>query len=276
MHGKAFRAHKNGGFIMEQSHYKSNAELKYLARMQMGGHFGLLIGTMLIPFLISFFCTSILLSQSYLVNFVIGIIIQTLLSVLQVGATLIYLKTACNMPAQIGDLFDGFRNNLPVALEIGLLLTIISSVCMIPSDIMSIRVLNSPALSVPEITETTTLNEMMEFYGIFYSIMGTYYLLTLACILVSFLLQLVFVPAYYLMLDFPEWGAMKILKKSIEVMHGNKLRYVLLQISFLPLILLSVFTCGLTMIWVAPYMQMTNANFYLDIMAVKNRNMNNG
>lgn len=260
---------------MEQSHYKSNAELKHLARMQMSGHFGLLIGTMLIPFLISFFCSGFLLSQNYLVNFVIGIILQTLLSVLQVGVTLIYLKTACRMPAQIGDLFDGFRSSLPVALKVGLLFTLISSVCMIPSDIMSINVLNSPALSAPEITETTTLNEMMDFYGVFYSIMGTYYLLNLACVLVSFLLQLVFVPTYYLMLDFPEWSAAKVLKKSIEVMHGNKLRYVLLQISFLPLILLSIFTCGLTMIWVVPYMQMTNTNFYLDIMAAKNRNMNN-
>lgn len=265
----------NGGFIiMEQSHYKSNAELKYLARIQMSGHFGLLIGSMLITFLISFFCSSILLSQNYLVNFVINIIIQTLLSVLQVGTSLIYLKTACSMPAQIGDLFDGFRNNLPVALKVGLLLTVINTVCMIPCDIMSINVLSSPALTVPEITESTTLNEMMDFYSIFYSVMGTYYLLTLACTLVSFLLQLVFVPAYYLMLDFPEWGAMKVLKKSIEVMRGNKLRYVLLQISFLPLIFLSLFTCGLTMIWVTPYMRMTNANFYLDIMAVKNRNMN--
>lgn len=266
----------NGGFIiMEQSHYKSNAELKYLARMQMSGHFGLLIGTMLIPFLISFFCSSILLSQIYLVNFALSIILQTLLSVLQVGTALIYLKTACNMHAQIGDLLEGFRNNLPVALKVGLLLTVINSVCMIPCDIMSIRILNSPALAAPELTETTTLNEMMEFYGMFYSIMGTYYLLTLVCTLVSFFLQLVFVPAYYIMLDFPEWGAMKVLKKSIEVMRGNKLRYVLLQLSFLPLMLLSLFTCGLTMIWVTPYMHMTNANFYLDIMAVKNKNVNN-
>ena len=82
-------------------------------------------------------------------------------------------------------------------------------------------------------------------------------------------------PAYYIILDFPEWDAMKVLKKSIEVMRGNKLRYVLLQISFLPALLLSVFTCGLTLIWVMPYMHMTNTNFYLDIMAVKNKNMNN-
>ncbi len=259
---------------MEYSQYKSNAELKYLARTQMMGRFGLLIGTMLITFLISFFCSSILISGNYFVNYLVSFIIQVILSVLQVGTTLIYMKSSCSMPAQIGDLFDGFRNHFSTALKIGLLFTFINTVCMIPCDIMNMTLLNSADLMVPEITETTTLNEMMKFYSVFYSIMGTYYLSLLACSLVSFLLRLVFVPAYYIMLDFPDWSAMKILKKSVEVMHGNKLRYVLLQISFLPILLLSVFTCGLTLIWVIPYMQMTNTNFYLDMMSVRNKNMN--
>lgn len=260
---------------MEQSQYKSNAELKYLARTQMMGRFGLLIGTILISALISFFCSSILISKSYLINYVVSFIIQVVLSVLEVGITLIYLKSSCNMPAQIGDLFEGFRNNLPVALKIGLLFTFINCVCTIPCDMMNMAISSSTDLIVPEITDATTLNEMMEFYSVFYRIMGTYYLVLFACMLVSFLLRLVFVPAYYIMLDFPEWGAMKVLQKSVEVMRGNKLRYVLLQISFLPILFLSVFTCGLTLIWVIPYMQMTNTNFYLDIMAVRNRNMNN-
>lgn len=260
---------------MEQSQYKSNAELKYLARTQMMGRFGLLIGTLLITLLISFFCSSILISNNYFVNYVLSFIIQVILSVLEVGTTLIFMKSSCSMPAQIGDLLEGFRNHLSTALKVGLLFTFINTVCMIPCDIMSITVLNSADLIIPEITDTTTLNEMMEFYSVFYRIMGTYYLALLACTLVSFLLRLVFVPAYYIMLDFPEWGAMKVLQKSIEVMRGNKLRYVRLQISFLPLLFLSVFTCGLTLIWAIPYMQMTNANFYLDIMAVRNRNMNN-
>lgn len=260
---------------MGQSQYKSNAELKYLARTQMMGRFGLLIGIMLITLLISFFCSSILISKNYYVNYAVSFIIQTILSVLEVGTTLIYLKSSCNMPTQLGDLFEGFRNHLPVALKIGFLFTLINTICLIPCDIMSMTVLSTTDLLVPEITEATTLNEMMEFYSIFYRIMGTYYLLLFACMLVSFLLRLVFVPAYYIMLDFPEWGAMKILKKSVEVMRGNKLRYISLQISFLPLLFLSLFTCGLILIWIMPYMHMANTNFYLDIMAVRNKNMNN-
>lgn len=258
---------------MEQSQYKSSTKLKYLARFQMGGRFGLLIGAMLIPFLLSFFALQLILSENYIINYILMFIIRILLSVLQVGASLIYLKTACNMPAQIGDLFYGFRNNTSIALKLGFLFVLINSICMVPCDIMEITILNSADLVFPEITETTTLNEITAFYSLLYNVMGAYSVLMLLCSLVAFVIKLVFVPAYYIMLDFPEWGAMTVLKKSIEVMRGNKMRYLLLQISFIPLLLLSVFTCGLTLIWVVPYMNMTNTNFYLDIMAVRNKSM---
>lgn len=259
---------------MKQSQYKSNAELKYLARGQMGGRFGLLIGAALIPLLISFFLLQLILTSNFVINYVLTFAAQLLLSVLSAGASLIYLKSACSMPAQISDLLYGYKNHLKTALKIGLLFVVIDSICMIPCDIMDVTVLSAIQLTPPEITEATTLNEMMEFYSVFYSVMGSYYLLALSGSLVAFLLKLVFVPAYYVMLDFPEWGAMKVLKTSVEIMRGNKLRYVLLQLSFLPMLILSVFTCGLTMIWVSPYIHMTNTNFYLDVMAVRNRNIN--
>lgn len=265
---------------MEQSQYKSSAELKYLARMQMMGRFGLLIGAVLLPSLISFFARQLALGVSspstigYAVNYAVTFIIQIITSVMQAGASLIYLKCACNMPAQIGDLFHGYKINLPVALKLGFLFVLIHSICTIPCDIMNLQLLNSPDLIIPEITETTTVNEIMDSYAVYYNIMMSYYSLALFCLLAAFLIKLVFMPAYYLMLDFPKWSAMKILKKSVEVMRGNKLRYLLLQISFLPLLLLSVFTCGLTLIWVVPYMHMTNTNFYLDIMAVRNKSIN--
>lgn len=264
---------------MEQSQYKSIAELKYLARMQMMGRFSLLIGTILLPSLISFFASQLALGISapstmgFAVNYAVTFIIQIITSVMQAGASLIYLKCACNMPAQIGDLFHSYKSNLPVALKLGFLFVLIKSVCTIPCDIMNLQLLNSSDLIIPKITETTTVNEIMDSYAVYYNIMMSYYSLALGCLLAAFLIKLVFMPAYYLMLDFPEWSAVKILKKSVEIMHGNKLRYLLLQISFIPLLLLSIFTCGLTLIWVVPYMHMTNTNFYLDIMAVRNKSM---
>ncbi|MCD8039430.1 MAG: DUF975 family protein [Lachnospiraceae bacterium] len=264
---------------MGQSQYKSRAELKYLARAQMSGRFGLLIGAVLIPALISFFVTqlssvvSVTSAAGYTVNYVIAFIIQIILSVMQVGASLIYLKSACSMPSQMNDLLHGYKNNLTDALKLGFLFTLIDSICLIPCDIMNMQLLNTTDLMLPEITESTTINEMMEFYNIYYSILMSYYSLAICCILAAFLIKLVFMPAYYLMLDFPDRSVMSILKTSAEVMRGNKLRYLTLQISFIPLLLLSMLTCGIALIWVLPYMHMTSANFYLDIMAVRNHNI---
>jgi len=260
---------------MEQSQYKNNSELKFLARKQMYGRFGILMGTMFIPFLISFVSLGIIATPNYIVNLVLQFIARVILSVLDVGATLIYMKCACNMPTKLGELFYGYRHNTSVALKIGFLFVLIDTICMIPGDIVSMSILNAPELVMPEITEMTTMNEIAAFYNNYYSVMSRFYAVTLSCILVAFFVKLAFIPAYYMLLDFPTWSAWTVLKKSVEVMRGNKLRYVLLQLTFFPAMLLSVFTCGLTLIWLVPYMHLTNANFYLDIMAVKNKSMNN-
>ena len=260
---------------MEQAQYKNNVELKFLARKQMYGRFGILMGTMFIPFLISFFSLEIVTTPSYIVTLILQFIARVILSVLDVGATLVYMKCACNMPTKISELFYGYRHNTAVALKIGALFVLIDTICMIPGDLVSLSILNTVDLTMPEINEMTTMNEVATFYNNFYSVMGKYYAIMLLCILVAFLVKLAFVPAYYMMLDFPNRNASTILKKSVEVMRGNKLRYVLLQLTFLPAMILSVFTCGLTLIWLVPYMHLTNANFYLDIMSVKNKSMNN-
>lgn len=258
---------------MDQSQYKNNYELKLLARRQMNGRFGILMGTLFIPFLISFFILEIVTTPNYIVNYVLRFIAQIILSVLNVGAVLIYMKCACNMPTKIKDLFHGYQNNTSVALKLGALFVLIDTICTIPSDILSISILNSAELVMPEITEMTTINEVTAFYSNFYSIMGQYYGVTLLCTLVAFFIKLAFVPAYYMMLDFPDWSAGTVLKKSMEIMRGNKLRYVRLRLTFIPGMLLSVFTCGLTLIWLVPYINLADANFYLDIMNVRNKSM---
>ena len=102
-----------------------------------------------------------------------------------------------------------------------------------------------------------------------------FYLLMLICTVISTILTLPFFPVFYMVLDFPDWSATTILKKSFEVMSGNKLRLFLLYVSFIPSFLLSVFTCGIPLIWVIPYMSMAETDFYLDMMSVRNKSVNN-
>lgn len=48
-------------------------------------------------------------------------------------------------------------------------------------------------------------------------------------------------------------------------MKGNIWRYVKLNLSFIPLLLLSVFTFYIALFWIMPYMEMSMVAFYRDL-----------
>ena len=70
---------------------------------------------------------------------------------------------------------------------------------------------------------------------------------------------------YYILADNPQTKGMDALKESIEMMRGNFWRYLLLKLSFVPLMLLSVFTFYIALLWILPYMTMTETMFYRDL-----------
>jgi hypothetical protein len=275
---------------MPKSQYKNNGELKYLARMQMGHHMGVLIGAVLLNIIISYIITdtvSSLISTStnlgFILNYVVTFLVQVLVSVLDLGVAFIYMKTACNMKSGIKDLFFGYQHHFFRAIIIGFILVVINSICMIPVEVATAQfadLLDNNAFfnSITSSGLGSYVNnidsyELMESYSVLTSSMMEYYVIMLVSSLVSFLLTLPFFPAYYMLLDFPNQSVSEILRKCFEVMHGNKFRLVWMYVSFIPLLLLCVFTFGIGLIWVIPYMKMTATNFYLDLMSVRNKNM---
>ena len=70
---------------------------------------------------------------------------------------------------------------------------------------------------------------------------------------------------YYILADNPQTKGIDALKESIEMMRGNFWRYLLLKLSFVPLMLLSVFTFYIALLWILPYMTMTETMFYRDL-----------
>ena len=54
-------------------------------------------------------------------------------------------------------------------------------------------------------------------------------------------------------------------KKAKEMMKGNKWRLFKLQFSFIGWALLSVLTCGIGAIFLAPYIEAANAEFYMEL-----------
>lgn len=71
-----------------------------------------------------------------------------------------------------------------------------------------------------------------------------------------------FMPMLYLIIDNPGMGIGKLYAAAWRLMKGNKLKLVLLQLSFFGWILLSMVTCGIGMLFVIPYMYVAECTFY--------------
>lgn len=72
---------------------------------------------------------------------------------------------------------------------------------------------------------------------------------------------------FFLMADNPKMEGAEAQKKSMALMNGHKMDYFVLQLSFFPWILLVGITFGIAAIYVGPYMQAANANFYEALIA---------
>ena len=68
--------------------------------------------------------------------------------------------------------------------------------------------------------------------------------------------------AFFILADNPELSASEALQKSKEMMKGHKLDLFILDISFIWWSLLVAITFGVALIYVAPYVGATRANFY--------------
>lgn len=81
----------------------------------------------------------------------------------------------------------------------------------------------------------------------------------------QFFLMLSYSQAVYLYIDDPHMKVMDALRESKEMMRGNKGRLFYLIISFIGLLLLSVLSCYIGLLWIAPYMNTTLTLFYMDL-----------
>ena len=75
--------------------------------------------------------------------------------------------------------------------------------------------------------------------------------------------------SFYLMLDFPQNSGKETLSLCWRLMKGHRSRLFLLELGFLPLMLLCILSFGIGFLWLQPYMQMTYACFFLDLMNPK-------
>ena len=101
------------------------------------------------------------------------------------------------------------------------------------------------------------------FYIVVTLLMGIFISLwTLLLIIPGIIAEYAYSQVYLVKLDNPELGFMDAIKKSKELMKGYKFKYFLLKLSFIGWVILGLFTFGILYFWLAPYMSVTECNFY--------------
>lgn len=226
---------------------RSSANLKALAREALSGRFGtpvlayLIVGALTVT--LSMITTGFLdvsNTMSLITSQLLLYVISLLLSLLMAGFKKLILNVNRRTNASVTDLFYVFTHNPDRFLIVNFLMLLAGVLAALPFDI-------------PSFTDNSAT-------ALFLTLVGT-----LVRSVVNIILAAFFGLANYLLLDYPEMGAMDALKESLRLMKGNKGRYLYIYLSFIPLMLASMFSCYIGLLWLEPYMQSTLAFFYMDV-----------
>lgn len=229
---------------------KSSSELKDLAKGRLIGHYAIPMGGFVISVLITFLVLMVLefmfrlnSYESIALYSIASFIVSLLLSVLLVGNQVIILKLSRGIPAGIQDLFYGFSHQPDRVILLSLLLSLIAIGCLLPGGILLFASFHLESL-------------LLAALGI---------LVLLGGIVVAYVLTLSYSQVMYIYIENPDMRVFDIMRESKRMMTGNKGRYFYLMLSFIGLELLSVLSCYIGLLWLNPYMETTNAFFYLNL-----------
>lgn len=229
----------------------TSAQLKQMARANLSNKWGIAVGLTALQTLITYAiteCTSFFQSTSTLgitVYLIATLIVTLLTSLFTIGSYHFYLNICRGREYRIGDLFSAFKMNPDRFLIVGLILNIPIILIQLPSM--------GP---VGAYTLSDGLHIIMENMG--YSI---------AIATVSTIFSMFFGLAYFLMLDFPEMGALTSMRLSATLMRGNMLRYVyMFTVSFIGWKFLATLSLNIGYLWITPYITMTMTYFYCDVL----------
>lgn len=176
----------------------------------------------------------------YLVSQVVGAI----MGVFNTGIALYFLNISCGRKAKITHLFYGFQHIFKRSLTVSAVSTLVNTLCLLPYNIFLILY-------------QTDGSATWLIYTAISLVLG-------ALIYLPFSLSLS--QCHFLLLDFPKYSGSEVIRLSIRIMKGKKLKLFLLQLSFLPLHILGLLSFGVGSLWVTPYTNMTMALYFLDIM----------
>lgn len=227
-------------------------ELKRRARESLNGRYGIpmsayvateaIILGLTLPFDISYYRNPIQLQSA--LSMIAQIIISLLSVVLSCGLLKIHLKLAREEKPVFSDVFFFFSNRPDRLILAQLLLLGISILVMLPFFItLSLTVIqNSAAWQFTLILATVLTCGVLVYISLAYNLV------------------------YCILIDNPDFTVTEAYRKSSQLMRGNKRRLLYIHFSFIGLLLLCLLSCGIGLLWVAPYITQTSVQFYRNVI----------
>jgi uncharacterized membrane protein len=232
------------------NYFQDRVHLKTSAKDKLIGKYSAAVSIILLSIVLQMLpsrITSLIPTGStvgYAVYLIVTFGITVVIGIMELGFCLFFLSMACDQPFSVNQLFYGFTVQTNKALCISAILSGLQMICLSPGLYCTILYLNT--------FDKQYLNLTLWLFGI--------------GILIYIPISLMLSQSFYLMLDFPDMTARETIKYSMKVMKGHMKQLLYLRISFLPLMLLTICTMGIGMLWLLPYMEMSNTLFYLDLM----------
>ena len=234
----------------------SRRELKNYAKQAMSGKYGILIlafvAVQALALISSMISTALFPGEETIdivLSYAFTFILTLLINVVAAGMNYMYLNIARGKAYSLNDLFYFYRHHPDRVIVAGFFMAVLNLLTMLPYTIYSNANLPGKDASVEALI--TWL-----YTGVVLMIVG------------MIVYQILVIPlemTYYILADKPELKSTEAMKESLEMMHGNFGRYLMLKISFIPLMFLSVFTFYIALLWIFPYMAMTEVMFYRDL-----------
>lgn len=244
----------------KQIYMRSIRELKRGARQALNGKMGTAIGATVAVGALSFVGSMIsgqLFPGITLLDIILNQLFLTILmlifSVFSAGLSYMYLNMARGREFSFGNLIHFFKNHPDRIITATIVLAVLDLLSSIPLNCYIYMV--EPGTNAPEVVGWMT----------------SYAVLMLVTTVLSILLSIPFSMMYYLLADNPEMTGFEAIKASMRLMKGKIGKYLLMQISFFPLLLLSIFTLYIALLWIVPYIQTTSVMFYRDAIGELDR-----
>lgn len=233
---------------------RKTSELKTMARKSLEGQYLLLIGAMILIGMVSGMGSGISLALfggdgifSLLMNQLFLLIITLIVSVFSAGTSYIFLKIARGEKADYRDIFYMFQHHPDRIIIVSFILSVIQLIATIPYQVYTYNM----ALS-------SDIEAMWRAFG---GMMGW----LLLGLLISAVISLPLTLSYLLLIDDDQLGAVDAIKMSASMMKGNYGRYIYLNLSFIGLMILGICSFYIGFLWIAPYLQMTQTQFYREL-----------